>query len=271
MERLNESRIGALITDAYAVRASTGVASTLHAQHGAAILMGLDSDVTVTEPGGRRVRGRVVVVPPHVWHATSSPGPTLALLYDPQAAPHIADYSRLHGGAFPLESHLARRLEAASVAHGASLSRGEVLDGLARECSTWLARELPFRRPDGRVARVLEALREPSADTGLVIARTGLSRAHLRALFVREVGMPMRTYQLWRRLLVALGAFARLDATSAAHFAGFADLAHFSRTCRRMLGYSPTLLRGGLLQEEGDPSRLKVSGAPRPGGGRRAR
>ncbi|EPX64167.1 Transcriptional regulator, AraC family [Cystobacter fuscus DSM 2262] len=269
MERLNESRIGALITDAYAVRASTGVASTLHAQHGAAILIGLDAHVTVMEPGRGTVSGRVVVVPPHVRHATSSPGPTLALLYDPQAAPHIADYSRLRGGAFALESYLARRLEDVSASHGAWLTRAEVLDGLARESATWLAREMPRRRPDTRVALVLEALKDPSADPRLVLARTGLSRAHLRALFVREVGMPMRTYQLWRRLLVALGAFARLDATSAAHFAGFADLAHFSRTCRRMLGYSPTTLRGQLLREEG--ARLNSRGAPRPGGARPAR
>jgi len=33
----------------------------------------------------------------------------------------------------------------------------------------------------------------------------------------------------------------------AAHAAGFADLAHFSRTCRRLLGASPTGLRQHLL------------------------
>ncbi|WP_433932169.1 helix-turn-helix domain-containing protein [Sorangium cellulosum] len=64
---------------------------------------------------------------------------------------------------------------------------------------------------------------------------------------MRDVGLPIRTFQLWRRLLVAVAALSRLDATGAAHAAGFADLAHFSRTCRRMLGYSPTELRSGLL------------------------
>jgi AraC-like DNA-binding protein len=52
-------------------------------------------------------------------------------------------------------------------------------------------------------------------------------------------------FGLWRRLLAAVEALARMDATRAAHAAGFADLAHFSRTCRRMLGYSPTELRDG--------------------------
>lgn len=125
MERLNESRIGAVHTDAFAVRASTSTVSTFHAQHGAAILVGLDGDVSVTLEGREHVSGRVVV---------------------------------------------------------------------------------------------------------------------------RDVGLPIRTFQLWRRLLAAVAALARLDATSAAHAAGFADLAHFSRTSRRMLGYSPTGLRDKLLQ-----------------------
>jgi AraC-like DNA-binding protein len=66
--------------------------------------------------------------------------------------------------------------------------------------------------------------------------------AHLRALFARDVGTQIATYARWRRLLDALVAFTG-DATAAAHAAGFADLAHFSRTCRQMLGYSPTTLR----------------------------
>ena len=36
------------------------------------------------------------------------------------------------------------------------------------------------------------------------------------------------------------------SSSTAAHAVGFADLAHFSRSCRRMLGYTPTALRRGL-------------------------
>jgi AraC-like DNA-binding protein len=247
MERLNESRIGAVVTDAYAVRASTATASTLHAQHGVGMLVGLEHDVTVTEPGRGLVRGRVVVIPPHQWHAVSSPGPTLGLLYDPEAEPHVAGYARARGGAFPLEGPLAARLGAAIASHRASLCRPEVLDGLAREVGNWLAKDSPGRALDRRVARVLGVLRHAEGARPLALARAGLSPAHLQALFVRDVGLPMRTFLLWRRLLVAVAAMARLDATGAAHLAGFADLAHFSRTCRRMLGYSPTGLRSGLL------------------------
>lgn len=248
MERLNESRIGAVITDAFAVRAATSTASTVHASHGAGIIVGLDSDVTVTSPDGGSVRGRVVMVPPHLRHASTCPGPTIGFLYDPELASHVAGYSRLHGGAFPLEDRLAARLGEAIAANRSSLSQPEVLGGLAREAASWLAKESPHRAPDRRVARVLEVLRDPAADRRLALSHVRISLSHLQALFVRDVGLPIRTFQLWHRLLTALAAFAHLDATSAAHAAGFADLAHFSRTCRRMLGFSPTALRSGLLR-----------------------
>lgn len=244
MTGLNESRIGAVITDAFAVRASDGTRSTIHAQHGTAVLIGVDSEVVVTAPG-QRSAGRVVVVPPDWPHEVACPGPTIGLLFDPEAAPRLAGFARAHPGPAALGSALQARITAAVTAHGAALARGDVLDGLARETAAWLAQGSPRRRIDRRVAHVLAAL-----DAGRELAQEhlgGLSRAHLQALFVRDVGVPIRRLRLWRRLLVAVAALARHDVTAAAHLAGFADLAHFSRTCRRMLGYTPTALRTGLL------------------------
>lgn len=97
-------------------------------------------------------------------------------------------------------------------------------------------------RLDPRVARVVEALREPTEQ----LPQLPISSGHLQELFARDVGAPIRSFRLWHRLLRALVAFSTRDATTAAHAAGFADLAHFSRTCRRMPGYSPTTLRDGV-------------------------
>jgi AraC-like DNA-binding protein len=243
MLRLNESRIGGVITDAFAARASPSLVSTLHSQHATMIYAGLDADVTVTEPDRPPLRARIVVVPPEVPHATFCPGPAIVLHHDPELVPRVAAYARGRGRSAPLEGRLAARLDGALGSHRASLSRPDVLAGLARESAAWFAEEAPRRDLDTRVASVVEALRDPDADRRLVLERTRLSPAHLQALFVRDVGVPIRTYLLWRRLLIAIASCVRLDNTSAAHFAGFADLAHLSRTCRRMLGYSPTLLR----------------------------
>jgi AraC-like DNA-binding protein len=89
------------------------------------------------------------------------------------------------------------------------------------------------RRPEAEVEAVAEG------DVGVGIARD------VEALGVGE--LPGVAYQLWHRLLRGLGAFARMTASEAAHASGFADLAHFSRTCRWMLGGSPTAIRDRLL------------------------
>lgn len=248
MGRLNESRIGGAITEAFAVRAAPSLESTLHARHSAGLLVGLDGEVTVVQPGRAPVRGRVVLVPPHLLHGDSCAGPAVVILYDHEVVPEVASYARLRGEAAALEGPIASRVLGAVAAHRADLARPEVLLGIARESAGWFAREAPRRPIDPRVARVLEALRDPTIDRRPVLEQTRLSPAHLQALFVRDVGLPIRSYQLWRRLLFAVASCVRLDSTSAAHAAGFADLAHFSRTCRKMLGHSPTALRRGFIK-----------------------
>ena len=79
---------------------------------------------------------------------------------------------------------------------------------------------------------------EASAD---VARRVGLSVSRLRHLFTDQVGLPIRTYLLWIRLLRAVEAIAGgRSITDAAHDSGFADSAHLWRTFRRMFGMSPS-------------------------------
>ncbi len=70
------------------------------------------------------------------------------------------------------------------------------------------------------------------------VARVGnLSASRFRHRFAAQVGLPFRRYVLWRRLRLAVVEMNRgADATTAAHAAGFADLAHFSRTLKAMFG-----------------------------------
>lgn len=242
MARLNETRVAGVIADAFAIRASTSTTSSMHAQHGAALFVGLDADVVISEPGRPPVRGRAVVVPPDVQHGGVSPGPTLGMLFDPELTPQVAAFARARGRAVPLEGRLGAHVQAAAAAQRASIFRGPALAGLAREVADLFTGER-HPQPDRRVARVLEVLRDPDADRREAARDVDVGDAHLRALFARTVGVPMRTFQLWHRLLRALQVYERGDATHAAHAAGFADLAHFSRTCRKMLGYAPTELR----------------------------
>jgi AraC-like DNA-binding protein len=69
-----------------------------------------------------------------------------------------------------------------------------------------------------------------------------LSESRLIHLFTEQVGIPLRRYVLWMRLLTAfrMAAQGEQTLTEAAHNAGFSDSAHLSRTSRRMFGVTPS-------------------------------
>jgi AraC-like DNA-binding protein len=65
----------------------------------------------------------------------------------------------------------------------------------------------------------------------------------LRHLFVEQTGLAYKTYVLWLRLVRALQVYAEgRNLTEAAHAAGFADSAHFSRAFKRNFGLPATTL-----------------------------
>lgn len=245
MTRLNETRIGALLNELFGATFSRSAAMSRHAEHGTSVLVGLDADVTV-HGDDRAVRGRAVLVPPDAPYAASCPGPVVTYVFDPELCPRVAGWARAFGGPHTLDGAAGAQVAGAAWSHRAVLARPDVLAGVGDEARRALASGTP-PAIDRRVARLVEALRDPEADRGAAMVRTRLSAAHLQALFARDIGIPMRTYQLWRRLLHALARVGPLDLTAAAHAAEFADLAHFSRTCRRMLGYAPSVLRANLV------------------------
>lgn len=100
---------------------------------------------------------------------------------------------------------------------------------------------------DTRVLQAIELIRaragEPLALEVLAQA-VQLSPSRLRHLFVAQTGMPLRTYQLWRRLLRTWDFLMQGENfAAAAHAAGFADAAHLSRTCRSMFGLAPSAMQ----------------------------
>lgn len=105
--------------------------------------------------------------------------------------------------------------------------------------------EIP-RPADPRILLALDYLRDHLAgpvSLAQIAAVVGLSPSRFRHLFVAELGLPFRSYVLWRRLTSAVDAFAAGESlTTAAYRAGFADSAHLSRTFRRMYGMSAASL-----------------------------
>lgn len=70
-----------------------------------------------------------------------------------------------------------------------------------------------------------------------------LSPSRFRHLWVEQTGMAFRPYILWMRLQRVVDMYAAGGSlTNAAIEAGFSDLAHMSRTFKRMFGVNPTML-----------------------------
>lgn len=106
------------------------------------------------------------------------------------------------------------------------------------------ARRRGRRDIDARIARAIESLRTESVHGASVehaAAAAGLSVSRFQHLFTAEVGVPFRRYRTWQRLRTAIRAAAGgASLTEAAHAAGFADQAHFSRAFRSAFGAPPS-------------------------------
>lgn len=112
---------------------------------------------------------------------------------------------------------------------------------LHQDLSLEALRQLPRRSlDDPRLERALAALDQQL--NGKVSAQALAQAAHLslsqlERLFAHQLGLPVRRLVLWRRLRIALQfALAGGTLTEAAHGAGFADSAHFSRTMKQLFG-----------------------------------
>ena len=71
--------------------------------------------------------------------------------------------------------------------------------------------------------------------------RVDLSESRLTHLMTETLGAPPRTWRTWLMLRRALHEtlLGTANLTQAAHCAGFADSAHFTRTCKQLMGVRP--------------------------------
>jgi len=98
---------------------------------------------------------------------------------------------------------------------------------------------------DPRMRAVLQALEERQDDRVRLAALVHLSPTRFSHWFVEQTGLQLRSYRKWSRLVVAL-QFVSIghNLTAAAHAAGFADAAHFSRSFRALFGLDPSSALG---------------------------
>lgn len=221
----------------------------VHAHHAVQVCLALGGRMRLRSgPGAKWASRTAAVIPSDVPHQLDGCGSTLALLYlDPES----------DTAAKVLQGHLSTGLAPLprSMARGFSQARWMMEQCIPETADDLLERVVRVLVPAGsgppllepRLARALTLLRA-APDHHVAVAEVaraaGLSASRVAHLFRAQTGLPIRRYCLWLRLGDGLRELARgVSATEAAHAAGFADSAHFTRTCRRMLGITPSLLR----------------------------
>lgn len=203
--------------------------NTFHAHAAIQLVLAETGQATVAAVGGTKFIGAAILIRPLVEHALSSRGEVTLLYAEPQSM---------------LASHLA------SLAQQAAISVIE--PSAVPQCRSsepldqWLARvsaSFPRKRMiDTRLETALAVLsRQPGTCSIREAAmQCGLSESRLRSLASAQLGLPLSTWLIWRKLERAARAISDGETLSMAAVAGgFADQAHLARAMRRMFGITP--------------------------------
>lgn len=214
--------------------------------------------IQVTLPLGGRFQLRTkksalqvaAAVAPDESHIFEAIGLNALLFIEPESGPGRAicqcffKKTSLVPLAEPLVVDITKRLQKA---YCAPKIDEKALEELGRSLVARLAGPSSVKLPDPRVQRMIQ-FAGSNLDNSVTLAAAaqdaGLSPSRARHLFVEQTGLPFRTYLLWLRIMRAVGLFSSgKSLTAAAHEAGFADSAHFSRTFRRMFGLPAAALQ----------------------------
>lgn len=147
-----------------------------------------------------------------------------------------AGLMRLERGTF---AHLDQRLDAT---FRGTLDVERVAE-LHDEVTSITAAYLPRPKPvDTRIRRILDTLDgDPSPPLHQLSEAVGLSYYRMSHLFAESMGVSLRSYCLWQKLLRFRSVFEnRKSFTEIAQEAGFSDSAHLTRTYQQMYGAAPS-------------------------------
>ncbi|MBL8656687.1 MAG: helix-turn-helix transcriptional regulator [Altererythrobacter sp.] len=227
---------GFVFGEAWAAYRGPAADNAIHAHAALQLVFGLDGDVRLLTETGGEVRGRGFLIRPAAPHAIVSRSPVGAIYVEVQA---------------PLAFSLIDLVGEEAI----ELAPAPLLDLLDPDAApeTWLddlQRAYPrsARALDPRIRDVLDLLAgEPHLPIAEAARAAALSESRLRELARGQLGVPLSTWLVWRKLERAAREMAAgAGLADAAIAGGFADQAHCARTMRRMFGLTPGMARAAL-------------------------
>lgn len=225
-------------------KAGTGA----HAHHAIQITFLLEGSFEVLADGVG-LAGPIVAVASDTPHSFRAQGAVVFLFVEPEspAGRNLAAQVLKGRAAAPFTTPQALAgLEALRQCYHEGPTE-EALIRLGREILSALPDAESPALPDPRVMKMIGFASENLEETITLPAAAShinLSEGRARHLFAAHTGLPFKTYVLWLRIARATQLYGGgRSLTEAAHQAGFADSAHFSRTFRRTFGLPAAALR----------------------------
>ena len=219
----------------------------IHAHHAIQLTACLDGELMITD-GDTRVVAAGIAVAADAPHRFEARGLIAFLFVEPESAAGRAITRQLFVDA-PIAALPSGACGGALGPLRTTFTDGLMADDLLASGQAAVDHFAPDRPGPPTDPRVLKIIDRANAhlDQPLTLvgesARVFLSPSRLRHLFVEQTGLAFKTYILWLRLTRALSSYANgANLTEAAHAAGFADSAHFSRTFKRTFGLPATTL-----------------------------
>jgi len=220
-----------------------------HSHHAIQITVRFEGRLALTCDGAT-MSGQVIAVAPDVLHKLDAEGLIGFIFVEPESRTGQFLVGRLFHGQ-PLveldDGEFLRLVAPLREAFDPSLARDRMLE-LGAAALKVLAPVESANATDPRILAIIDHVaahldRPMSLEQAAEAAGVYLSESRLRHLFVEQTGLAFKTYLLWVKLVRAVQLYAEGDSlTVAAHSAGFADSAHFSRAFKRTFGTPATTL-----------------------------
>lgn len=225
------------IGEGYAVFLGSTGDNDVHAHHAVQLVVALGSEFALWTQRHGHSTSVVAVIGTDEPHLLVPSENSVALLYleGESVAGRALNALAAESSPGDLDSANEQLVEIIEHSNGAAVV-GLITSALGRPVSS---------SPDASLSALIETLSVDEFETMTMPAfaqRLGVSTSRFMHRFRALTGMPVRAYLRWRRLQLALRfVLDGNDLTDAAHRAGFADAAHFSRTFREHFGLSPSL------------------------------
>nr|WP_210411197.1 AraC family transcriptional regulator [Leptospira kmetyi] len=236
--------------------ATNAMQTEFHSHYAATLAVSLEKNIHIETEKGKE-EYKVALVGPNTYHKTVSPGvEMIALMIDPETYEYGAISNLVQSGE-------VKRLDPNNflplMGKLRELYYGNLMDSEAWDLQLEMLRCVyPFQKPekivDERIQKIAQKIRTELPDS-IRMKEIGkdfsISEDRLIRLFKENLGIPLRRYLLWVRIIEAVKLLMEGDnLTEAAHAAGFADSAHFTRTFKENFGFVPSVFFGHLRSIE---------------------